>query len=133
MESIDVWHIKIHKSQSRINTFKGNRFQFYSPWPDRERESTHCRAKILRTPAITLIIRGSFKIFYLLLHNFVNLKSSRMKLVVIVTLSLSYTFMANQKYCHFNSFFLFMIKLEQRFWTTETGKCHYNKCVDFAH
>ena len=44
-----------------------------------------------------VFIRGSFKRFYLLFQNFINIKASHMKFVTFVTLSLSYTFVVNPR------------------------------------
>ena len=78
-----------------------------------------------------MYLRGSFKKFYLLLQNFVNIKASHMKFVTFVAPSLSYTFMENSIWYHID-FYPYTVKAELRFWTPETGKWSLNKCVDFA-
>ena len=74
---IEVWHPNILYAQSKYWS-RGSKLLF-------NEKTTH----------VTGSIRGSFKKFYLLLHNIVNIKSRHLKLFVIVAVSLSSKVMAN--------------------------------------
>ena len=68
---------------------------------------------------INVNVRGSFKKFYHLPHNFVNIKDSCMKCAIIEAIHIQ-----SIQFSKCFTFFAGVVILKHRFWTTETVKTH---------